>query len=70
MAIQAFPWCALLQHEGKSPFMFGTVVLPMGTPQEEVERTLFDLYDQTFPTRPRLLKVERGSLIFMREGEI
>lgn len=62
-------WCAVCQYPGKANFVLGTVVARQNAPMHEIEPRIYDLMDKLFPTRPALVNVIPGAVIFAPEGE-
>ncbi|XHB99385.1 hypothetical protein ABWH97_00095 [Nitratireductor sp. ac15] len=62
------PYSAVCQYNGKERFYLGTVVADANAALHEIEPLIYDLMDELFPTRPALLNIIPGSVVFVPEG--
>ena len=61
------PWCAKCQFEGKAEFIAGTFFTSDKAPQHEVDAQFNEFIDGLLPSRPKLIAMLPGSLIFVGE---
>lgn len=57
-------WCARCQFDGKEPFILGTAHVPAAAQHHEVEAAAYQMMDRLFPSRPVLLALLPGALVF------
>ena len=60
-------YCAICRFPGRDQFYLGTVFADASAKQHEIEPLIADLMDRLFPTRPELVNIVPGMLVFRGE---
>lgn len=63
-------WVAVYQWPDKVPFYFGTVMVRLGAPDNEIEAAVEKLWSEVYPAElrpPKLVGLQPGQLVFMAE---
>ena len=61
------PWCAVAKFPGMEPFLMGTVTLPAGARQDEIEAALQAHGKSMLPDGFAILDMKCGALFFHGE---